>query len=57
MENKWINIFSGILFLLAGILHVAGGIVHSEISKMIIGVCFAIIGVLYFFRKNSPTSQ
>lgn len=52
MENKRLNIFIGVLFLLAGILHIAGGFIHSEISKVVIGICFAIIGTLYFFRKK-----
>ena len=52
MEKKTINIIAGVLFILAGWVTLIDGIYSTKISNICIGICFVLIGCLYFMKKK-----
>ncbi len=43
---------AGILITAAGVLELIVGIFERTFSIMLMGICFCIIGCLYFFEKR-----
>lgn len=43
---------AGILIALAGLLELVVGIADGTFSTILMGVCFCLIGSLYFFEKR-----
>ena len=43
---------AGVIIVLVGILELVIGISEATFSIILIGICFCIIGGLYFFEKN-----
>lgn len=43
---------AGICIMLAGILELIVGICEETVSTMLIGICFCIIGFLYFGERR-----
>lgn len=43
---------AGVLIVLAGILELVVGIGEGTFSTILMGICFCIIGGLYFFEKR-----
>ncbi|MBP1566309.1 MAG: hypothetical protein J6A58_11195 [Oscillospiraceae bacterium] len=44
---------AGVIILLAGIAELVIGISKVTFSTILIGICFCIIGCLYFFEKKN----
>ena len=51
MKEKARNITGG-LIILAGILELIVGISEKTFSTILMGICFCMIGCLYFFEKR-----
>lgn len=43
---------AGVLIALAGALELIVGIYEGTFSTILMGICFFIIGLLYFFEKS-----
>ncbi|MCM1253094.1 MAG: hypothetical protein NC321_09755 [Clostridium sp.] len=51
MKTRSMHILTGIFFAAAGAVSLLDGALHARGSNLFIGVCFVIIGCLYFKRK------
>ena len=56
MNTRTIHILTGILFTFAGAVSLLDGIYHTRASNIFIGIAFAVIGFLYFKRKEKVQS-
>lgn len=53
MKTRTIHIATGILFTFAGVISLLDGIYHTRVSNLLIGIGFALVGYLYFRRKEN----
>lgn len=56
MKTRTIHILTGILFTFAGAVSLLDGIYHTRVSNIFIGIGFALVGFLYFRRKEKVQS-
>lgn len=52
MKTRTIHLLTGICFTLAGTLSLLDGVYHARGSNIFIGICFALVGYLYFRRRK-----
>ncbi|MCM1388349.1 MAG: hypothetical protein NC231_13555 [Bacillus sp. (in: Bacteria)] len=51
MKVKSIHMLAGALFIVAGAVSLLDGALHARGSNIFIGICFVIVGCLYFKKK------
>ena len=56
MKTRTIHILTGIFFTFAGAVSLLDGIYHTRVSNIFIGIAFALVGYLYFRRKEKVQS-
>lgn len=53
MSSRVIYIIIGVLFWVSALVTLLDGILHTRASNLCIGIGFAIVGFLYFKRKEN----